>query len=158
MRSISTDGRAALYAAQTSDLWLDLLTIEHSSIGTPIRLVANNQPVTSRSETYLPFPFELALPSTGQESVDFVIDNVTRELVDEIRSIDTPLAIKLERVRVADPDFVEIGPFDFQSRAVEYDVQRMRFRITYEPLLNEPFPYDTYTPIKYPGLFQAVDR
>ncbi len=158
MRSISTDGRAALYAAQTDDVWLDLLTIEHSSIGAPIRLVANTEAVTSRSETYLPFPFELTLPSTAQESVDLLIDNVTRELVDEVRAIDTPLAITLERVRAADPDTVELGPYEFQSRAVEYDVRRMQFRLAYEPLLNEPFPYDTYTPIKYPGLFQATDR
>jgi len=158
VRSISTAGRAALYAAQTDDIWLQLLTIEHSSIGTPIRLAANTEAVVSRGDTYLAFPFEIALPATGQESVELIVDNVSRELIDEVRSIDTPLTITLEVVRAADPDTVEAGPFEFQSRAVEYDVQRMRFTLAYEPLLNEPFPAHSYTPIDYPGLFQAVDR
>lgn len=158
MRSISAAGRAALYAAQTDDIWLQLLTIEHSSLGTPIRLAANTEAVTSRSDTYLAFPFAIALPATGQESVELIVDNVSRELIDEVRSIDTPLTITLEVVRAADPDTVEAGPFEFQSRAVEYDVQRMRFTLAYEPLLNEPFPAYSYTPLDYPGLFQAVDR
>ena len=158
MRTISANGRAALYAAQTDDVWLQLLTIEHASIGTPIRLVANTEAITSRSESYLAFPFEIVLPSTGQESVQLIVDNVSRELIDEVRSIDTPLDITLEVVRAAAPDTVEAGPFEFQSRAVEYDVQSMRFTLAYEPLLQEPFPAYTYTPIDYPGLFQAVDR
>ncbi len=158
MRSISTDGRAALYAAQTDDVWLQLLTIEHADIVTPIRLVNNTEDVVSRGDTYTAFAFDLSLPATAQESVELTVDNVTRELIDEVRTIDTPLTITMEIVRAADPDTVEAGPFEYQSRAVEYDVQRMRFTLAYEPLLNEPFPAHTYTPIDYPGLFQAVDR
>lgn len=158
MRSISTDGRAALYASQTDDVWLQLLTIEHDDIVTPIRLVNNTEDVISRGDTYAAFPFELSLPATAQESVELTVDNVTRELVEEVRSIDTPLTITMEIVRAADPDTVEAGPFEYQSRSVEYDVQRMRFTLAYEPILQEPFPAYTYTPIDYPGLFQAVDR
>ena len=75
-----------------------------------------------------------------------------------MRSIATPLSITLEVVTASDPDTVEAGPFEFQSRAVEYDVQTMRFTLAFEPLLSEPFPAYTYTPLDYPGLFQAVDR
>lgn len=158
MRTISTDGRAALYASQTDDVWLQLLTIEHDDIVTPIRLANNTEDVISRGDTYTAFAFELSLPATAQESVELTVDNVTRELVEEVRSIDTPLTITMEIVRAADPDTVEAGPFEYQSRSVEYDVQRMRFTLAYEPILQEPFPAYTYTPIDYPGLFQAVDR
>lgn len=158
MRTLSTNARAALYAAQSDEVWLQLLTVEHSAIVTPIRIVANTEDIVSRGDTYTAFPFEISIPATSSESVELVVDNVTRDLVDEVRSIDTPLTLTLEVVLASDPDTVEAGPFAFQSRAVEYDVQRMRFTLTYEPLLQEPFPAYVYTPIDYPGLFQAVDR
>lgn len=158
MRSISTAGRAALYAAQSDTAWLQLVTIEHDSIGTPIRLVCNTEDVVSRSETYQAFPFAIHLPATDQMQVELVVDNVTRELVEEVRSIDTPLTVTLEIVLASDPDTIEAGPFSFESRSAEYDVQQMRLTLAYEPLLNEPFPAHSYTPIDYPGLFQAVDR
>lgn len=158
MRTISTNARAALYAAQSDEVWLQLLTVEHDDIATPIRLVCNTEDVVSRGDTYTAFPFEISIPATAQETVELVVDNVTRELIEEVRGIDTPLTLTLEVVLASDPDTVEAGPFAFQSRAVEYDVQRMRFTLAYEPLLQEPFPAYTYTPIEYPGLFQAVDR
>lgn len=158
MRTLSTDTRAALYASATDEIWLQLLTIEHADIGTPIRLVCNTEDIVSRGETYRAFAFELALPASSQDQVQLTVDNVTRELIDEIRTIDTPLTITMEIVRAADPDTVEAGPFEYQSRAVEYSAQLMRFTLAYEPLLTEPFPAHTYTPIDYPGLFQAVDR
>jgi hypothetical protein len=158
MRTISSNARAALYAAQSDEVWLQLLTIEHDDIGAPIRLVDNTEPVTSRGDTYLSFPFMIALPASAQETVELTVDNVSRELIEEVRSIATPLSITLEVVTASDPDTVEAGPFEFQSRAVEYDVQAMRFTLAFEPLLSEPFPAYTYTPLDYPGLFQAVDR
>lgn len=158
MRTLSTNARAALYAAQSDEVWLQLLTVEHSAIATPIRIVANTENIVSRGETYTAFPFQISLPATSAESVELVVDNVTRELIEEVRGIDTPLTLTLEVVLASAPDTVEAGPFAFQSRAVEYDVQRMRFTLAYEPLLQEPFPAYTYTPLDYPGLFQAVDR
>lgn len=158
MRTLSTNARAALYASQSDEVWLQLLTITHADIATPIRLVSNTENITSNGETFVAFPFELSLPGTDQESVELAVDNVSRELIEEVRSIATPLGLSLEIVLASAPDTVEAGPFDFQSRAVEYNGQRMRFTLAYEPLLNEPFPYATYTPIDYPGLFQAVDR
>lgn len=158
MRTLSTNARAALYASQSDEVWLQLLTIEHDDIGIPIRLVANTEDIVSDGNTFTAFPFELAIPATAQESVELIVDNVTRELIEEVRAIDTPLDITLEIVLASDPDTVEAGPFVFQSRSVEYDVSRMRFTLAYEPILNEPFPAYDYTPIDYPGLFQAVDQ
>jgi hypothetical protein len=158
VRTLSTNARAALYAAQSDEVWLQLLTVEHSAIVTPIRIVANTENVVSRGDTYTAFPFEISIPATMAESVELVVDNVSRELIEEVRGIDTPLTLTLEVVLASDPDTVEAGPFAFQSRTVEYDVQRMRFTLAYEPLLSEPFPAYTYTPLDYPGLFQAVDR
>lgn len=158
MRTITTEGRAALYAAQSDEAWLQLVTIDHESIGAPIRLVCNTENVISRGETYQAFPFAINLPATDQMQVDLVVDNVTLELVDEVRSIDTPLTITLEVVLASAPDTVEAGPFSFESRSAEYDVRQMRLTLAYEPILNLPFPAYTYTPLDYPGLFQSVDR
>lgn len=157
-RTLSANARAALYAAASDEVWLQLITIEHASIGTPIRLVNNTEDIVSGGETFTAFAFELLLPATDAMQVELVVDNVTRELITEVRSIDTPLDITLEIVLASDPDTVEAGPFVFQSRAVEYDVQRLRLTLAYEPLLQEPFPAGEYTPLDYPGLFQAVDR
>jgi hypothetical protein len=158
MTQISDEARAALYAAHTDAVILRLLTIDHDSLGAPIRLVRNTENITSRGNVYTAFAFDIDIPAADQNQIELVVDNVTRELLDEVEAIDTPLEITLEIVLAHTPDTVEDGPYTFESRAAEYDAQRLRFTLAYEPILNERFPGDSYTPTSYPGMYQAVDR
>lgn len=161
MRTLSSNARAALYAAQTAEVFLQLLTIEHDDLVAPIRLVDNTEAIVSAGETFDPFPFRIVLPAetdTELPTVELVVDNVSRELLEEVRSISTPFTVTLEIVLASDPDTVEAGPFLFESRSASYDVQTLRFELGAETFMTEPFPADIYTPTTYPGLFEGVDR
>lgn len=160
-RTVSAAAREALYGAQTAEVFLHLLVIDHADLVAPIRLVNNTENIVSAGNTYTAFPFEVNLPPDQEGElprVQLVVDNVTQLLVEEVRSISSPFTVSLSVVMASAPDTVEAGPFEFEAKSAEYDVQRMVFTLAYESLLQEPFPYLSYTPSNYPGLFQAVDR
>lgn len=160
-RTLSAAAEAALYGPQTGEVFLHLLEIDHADLVAPIRLVDNTEDVVSNGNTYTAFPFAVSLPPDQEGElprVQLVIDNVTQLLIAEVRSISSPFTVSLSVIMASDPDTVEAGPWAFEAKSAEYDVQRMTCTLAYESLLQEPFPYLLYTPGNYPGLFQAVDR
>lgn len=161
MRTISAAARAALYAPQTSQVFLNLLEISHDEMVTPIRLVDNNEDVVSGGNTYTAFPIVVQRPPDQEGTlprVQLTVTNVTREFIDEVRSIASPFTITISVVMASSPDTVESGPYEFESLSCEYDAQNITFTLGYEALMQEPFPYQIYDPTNYPGLFQAVDE
>lgn len=157
-RALSSAARASLYEQASDEVWLELVTIDHEDLSSPIRLVGNSEDVVSNGETFTACAFPpIPLPSDGQD-VTFIVDGVSQTILAAVRSIVTPITITLEVVLASDPDTVEAGPFQFQSRKFVFKAGTIEFSLAYEPLLQEPFPAFTYTPIDYPGLFNAVDR
>lgn len=160
MRTVSSNARAALYAAQTSEVLLQLLTIDHADLGAPLRLVNNTEAIVSDGETFQPFPFSLVLPAESDSelpTVELVVDNVSRELLEEVRAISTPFTLTIEIVLASSPDTVEAS-YNLESRSATYDAMSIRFQLGAEAFMAEPFPTDIYTPTTNPGLFEAVDR
>lgn len=158
-RDVSATARAALYAPQTSEVLLTLLTIDHDDMPSPVRFVDNLEDVTSRGDTYTAFPFRAVLPADVEgelPQVEVVVDNVTRELVAEIRSIATPASVTLEIILASDPDTVEAGPWHLEVVAATYTATEIRLTLTAEALMSEPYPVGLFTPTRFPMLFQAV--
>ena len=119
-------------------------------------MVNNTVDIVSQGETYIAYPFEIALPDEDAESVARVtlrIDNVDREIVKSLRSISSPLSVGLEVVMAASPDTVEAGPFNMTLVSAEYDALTVTGELAFEDVLNEPFPGHAYVPSDYPGLF-----
>lgn len=157
-RALSSTARSALYEQTTDEVWLELVTIDHDDLSSSIRLVGNSEDIVSNGNTFTACGFPpIPLPSDGNDVV-FVVENVSQTILQAVRSIVTPLTLTLEIVLASDPDTVEAGPFEFQSRKFTFNQRTIEFSLSYEPLLSEPFPAYTYTPIDYPGLFNAVDR
>lgn len=157
-RALSSGARAALYEQTSDEIWLELITIDHDDLATPIRLVGNSEDVVSNGNTFTACGFPpVPLPSDGQD-VTLIVENVSQTILTAVRSIVTPIDITLEVVLASDPDTVEAGPFEFQSRKFVFSARTIEFSLMFEPLLSEPFPASSYTPIDYPGLFNAVDR
>jgi hypothetical protein len=155
MRSLTAATQAALNASETGEVFLVLLTIAHPDMTTK-RFVNNTVSVTSRGNVFDPYPFDAALPDdTDDEPMRaiLVIDNVDRALVEAIRSITTPPTITIEIVRAAAPDTVEASAKDCILRNVTYNQLVIQGDLSYEDLLNEPFPRYHYTPNLFPGLF-----
>lgn len=150
---------ADLYAPQTSECWLKLLTIEHEDLDAPIRLVSDHQDLVSRGNTYMKFAFDFA-PPVDQEGelprVSIVIDNVSQLLVDLLRQdTRTAPALTLEIVALSDPDVV-LSSWTFDMRQVTWNVDTVRADVAYEPLAEEPFPVGDFVPLDFPGLFNAT--
>lgn len=159
--SLSTTGKASIFAASTAEVWLHLLTIDHDDLASPIRLVDNTEAVVSRGNTYTPFGFRPQIPAEVDGSlpkIEIQIDAVDQTIIAQLEELQTPPTITLEVIMASSPDTVERGPWYFTIRSVNYNALTIRSELTYEALTAEPFPYRRFTPTEFPGLFNAVDR
>ncbi|MDH3997702.1 MAG: DUF1833 domain-containing protein [Desulfuromonadales bacterium] len=155
-RNLSLTAREAIYAQQTDQVFLLLLTIDHADLTTPIRVANNNEAIVSRGDNYVAYPFQINLPPDRDEQISQVtlsIDNVDRQIVQAVRSLGSSPSVSLEVILASDPNYVEAGPFDFSLKSVDYDALTVSGTLGFEDLLNEPFPGDTFSPAEFPGLF-----
>jgi len=107
-------------------------------------------------DLFIAYPFELTLPDDRQGSAPrarLVIDNVSREIAQLIRSINTPPSVAIEVVRIDDTDSVEISLPMFRLRNVTWNVLSVSGDLTIDEIEREPFPQRRFTPAEYPGLF-----
>lgn len=154
-RDVSLSARQALYAQETGEVFLLLLTIDHTSLAAPIRVVNNTVDVISRGLTFLAFPFEITLPDDDAETLSgarLTISNVDRQIVQAVRSISGAPSVLLEVIMASAPDTVEAGPFDFTLRQAQYDAQSVSGALVFEDILNMAIPAHTMTPQLFPGL------
>ena len=155
-RSISASSRQALYAPESGEAFLVLLTLSHTSLPQPIRVTSDAVTTTSRGNSFMPFPFDLVLPDDQENRsprARLVIDNVDRQIVQAVRSLSTAPTALIEIVRAASPDTVEAQFVDFKLTNVTYDALRVEGDLTLEDFTAEPFPSAIFSPSLFPGLF-----
>lgn len=156
MRPLSSVARRALFAQETDQVFLLLLTIAHPSLTASIRCVDNTEDIVSRGETYIAFPFEITLPDERDETpprMRLRIDNVDRSIVQAVRTIQSPPTITLEVVLAASPSTIEARFDGFQLRQTTYDALTVEGDLEAEAVLSEPFPAGSFIPSDFPGLF-----
>ncbi len=155
-RGLSATATAALNAAQTKEVLLCLITLDHDGLANPIRLVNDVADITSRGEVYTACDFDLKLPQESGDrlpSTTAQIANVDRALTASLRGLTTPGTVALEVILASSPDTVEAGPYRFRTETMEFDVDKVTFRLAYEDFLNEAFPKDQISPSDFPGVF-----
>jgi hypothetical protein len=155
-RKVSSLTRQALYAAETGEAFLILLTLNHASLSQPIRVTSDAVTTTSRGNDFVPFPFDLTLPDDQDNRsprARLVIDNVDRQIVEAVRGLSSAPSALIEIIRAAAPDTVEAQFVDFKLTNVSYDAQRVEGFLTIEDFTAEPFPSATFSPGLFPGLF-----
>lgn len=153
-RSISSAFREAAYGGQTKEVFLVLLALTHADLVTPIRVALNNEDVVSNGNTYQACALELILPSERDKeppTARIRIDNVDRAIVNAIRSIADSPTVTIRLVLASDPDAVEIEWANFSLSDVSYDALVVEGTLSYEPILNEPFPADSFLPNVFKG-------
>lgn len=144
------------FAADTDDVWLVLVTIDHADLSVPIRVVNNTQDVTSRGDTFTAFPFDVSLPDAREDApprARLVIDNVSREIAQAIRTVTGAPSVTLEVIRAADPDTVEMSMPNFTLRNVRWDAAKVQGDLVLEDFTAEPYPAGIFSPASFPGLF-----
>ncbi len=155
-RILSEQARQSLYAPETEDIFLILLTISHEGMSGPVRVTSDAVDTVSRGNSFVPFPFDLVLPDDQENRsprARLVIDNIDRQIVQALRDIATAPAVLIEIVRAADPDVVEARFVDFRLTNVSYDAFRVEGDLTIEDFTSEPFPAAIFSPNLFPGLF-----
>lgn len=155
-RSVSAGFKEAVFAQETGEVFLILVTITHTDLPDPIRVVNNSENINSRGQTFIAYPFEITLPTdteNGNPRATLKIDNVDREIVRAVRTIQTAPTVTLEIVMASDPDVVEIEFPDFQLQDVNYNSLTVEGTLGLEQFLAEPFPGDLFSPANFPGLF-----
>lgn len=148
--------KAAL-APETGEIFLMLVTLNHESFEEPIRLVNNLEDINSRGKTYVAFPFDLAMPPDDGETlpvVQLTAQNATLELIDELRSIQSQMSLRIELILASSPDYVEALIDDMRVASVQYDKTAIQMTCTVDDLLNTSFPGERYLPSNFPGLFR----
>lgn len=156
MRSLSSATISALFASETDEVFLVLITITHDDLVETIRVTSDAVDTVSNGNTFYAYPFDIQLPSDEENSpprASLVIDNVSREIADSLRSISTPASFKMEVIRAADPDTIEASWDNFELKKIHGDVFQIAGELTIEDVITEPFPGDSFTPSKFRGLF-----
>jgi hypothetical protein len=159
-RTLSMRALAALYAQETGEAVITLLTITHPSMAAPIRVCSEvlpgSVPLVSNGNQFLSWPFDVQLPLDAQNempTVKLAIDNVLGEIVPAIRSLPSPPDILMQLVLAATPNNVE-AEWTLQLMQVDYNASTVNGTLSYQDVLSEPYPKDSVTPDKFPGIFR----
>lgn len=166
MRNVSLNFRQALFAQESGEVVIFLVTITHPSLGAPIYL--SSDPTTrqstdplvygtvSRSTTFLYADIEVSLPDEQDRAAPackMIIPNVTRDLIPLARSVSTPPSALVELVLASAPDTVEMSWPQLQMTNLNYDALSLTFDLTMDALVTEPIPAGTFAPSYFPALF-----
>ena len=156
-RTVSLAAMQAIMANETEKVFLVLLDIEHEDLVGPIRLVDNTVDIVSETNTYTAFPFTARMPNDDEDrepTAELVVANVTREIIDELRSISSPLNITMKVVLADSPSVIEWGPVEMDVHSAMYDADAIVLQLGMQAMTREPFPYWSFTPANFPGLFK----
>jgi hypothetical protein len=120
-----------LLSQESEDPFLTLFTFTHPSFPLPVRMVNNLEDIISRGDTYKAFPIKVTLPVDDGESlreVSIEMDNVSLELLDEIRAVTTPIEVKLEMILASIPNDVQFSLEELKIGNVQYASQTISAR------------------------------
>jgi hypothetical protein len=153
--NVSQELLAQLFGQVSDDPFMMFFTITHPDFS-PIYLVNNTVDQISRGITFQAFPMTVRLPtddgeSTREVAIDF--DNVSLELIDELRTVTTPMDVKIEMILASDLDTVQLSLEELKLRSVVYDKQKVSAKLYMDSFLNVEMTSEKYTPTLYPGLF-----
>jgi len=152
-------------APQSTDVLCILVTIEHDDLSETLYFVqdevrpetsGDNAGITSNGNFHIAFPFRITLPNDRDQEVPrstLRIDNVSREIIDSIRSISSSPTISINIARQSDPDTIERGPIVMTLEDVIYNAIVIQGNLGAELFLDTQYPYQKFTPNTAPGLF-----
>lgn len=153
---LSTTARQAMFAQETGEAFLVLLAIDHPDLIAQLLFVNNNVNVVSTGGEHIAYPFDVQLPDSDEER-DIIarlsIDNVSREIAQVIRSLDTPPTVGITIVRASDPNWPEVELPGMLLRDVTWDALQLSGELSLSDITAEPYPAWVFDPGRFPALF-----
>uniref|UniRef100_UPI003BA98BB0 DUF1833 family protein n=1 Tax=Stappia sp. TaxID=1870903 RepID=UPI003BA98BB0 len=146
---------SAANAAQTDEVFLVLLEIDHPQLTEPVRLVSNTEDVVSNGDTYVGFPFEISLFNEDDQTprAQIRVQNVDRRIGEVVRSLRSVASVAVSVVLASDPDTIELDWIQAELRDVEGDAISVSATIAGQDYTTEPWPVTRATSDILPGLF-----
>lgn len=165
MTEVSDDYKVEFYKQETDTVFTVLLTFSSDELTDDILIASDNATllptadvygVLSNSLEYIYAPFEITLPvddKNGSISSKLIIDNIDQTIIGHLRSISSPVNVKIQIVLSSDPNYVERSYEGFTLSSVQYDAFTIEGNLTIDYWDLEPFPSGRFTPSGFPGLF-----
>lgn len=167
MRSLSLTARQALYAEETDEVGVVLVTITHPDLPEVIRLSSDpterltTEPLTygtrSQGQTYQFVLMSALVPSDPQDGhgkASLVFENVDADMAAVIRSILTPATVDMFVVLASAPDDIEAEYLGLYGVKGSYTDETVTLDISREPMTSKGFPSGRMTRARCPGLFR----
>lgn len=156
-RTLPTSVITAVNSQTTTNVFLVLLEISHSAIGT-FYLVNNTENIISGATTYLAFPFSVTLPPDDPElqvRARLTLSHVTSELniLRTLAGQRERVSFSLKVIEASDPTVVLQSISGLVAASVSYNASAMDIDLTIDNFLTEPFPSATFSPSTFPGIF-----
>jgi hypothetical protein len=145
----------AMLAQSTSEVFLELLTIDHADLAEPIRLCNNAVDVISNGETYSAFPFYAELPADEEDReprCTLTVSNVDRTIVEAVRGLVGRPTFVIAVVTASEPDTFQFDPHPFDVLSVRGDAQTLVFEMVFSEFVQEVFPKFAFSPVHFPSL------
>lgn len=154
MSTLSTDVKKQLFAQESDDPFLTLVTLSNPAFIQ--RLVNNSKDISSRGFTYTAFPMKITLPvDDGETARGFTIafDNTSLALITALRTVTGDIGVTIEMVLASMPDVVQLSFDGLSLDTVTYDASTLTATIIMDNFLTVAMTSELYTPSIYPGLF-----
>lgn len=106
MRSITLAYRKHTESILSDEVDLCFLTITHSTLAEPIRVVWDTKDFIYNGFTFIGFPFEITILSDDENppTARLSIQNIDPRIVDALRGLSSPLRLKIELLHSSDFD------------------------------------------------------
>lgn len=155
-RTVSLPALQAMLAQQTSEVMIELLEINHEDLDAPLRFCNDAKPVISNGHTYEPWPFQAVLPTDDPDlepRASIQISNVDLSVTIALDQLPSRPKLTIAVVTLTDPDTYEYGPMTFDVADQRGDAQTITLDLVLQDLDQEPFPWMSFTPNRFPALF-----
>jgi hypothetical protein len=153
---LSDELKQQLYGQVSDDPFLALFTLTHPNFTAPFRFVNNADDITSNGLDFISYPVKVVLPPDDNESarqVKIQFDNVSLDLITELRKITTPITCKVEMVLASNPDFVQYSLEDLKLKNIQYNASNISATLVMDDFLGVELTSEKYNPSNFPGIF-----
>jgi hypothetical protein len=154
--ALSPELVAQLFAQESDDPFLTLVTLSHDSFADDVRLVNNSVPIISRDKEFIPFPMRIRFPvDDGETAREFSIefDNVSLDLIAGLRTVTDEIHVKIEMILASMPNVVQIEVDELKIATVGYNKSTVQAKIILDNFLNTEMTSERYSPSNFPGLY-----
>ena len=144
-------------AQNSAEVFIPLLRIEHPSLPAPILLASNTETVHRTDGDYLPYPFQINLPTQSDEEIPQVtltVDNTDLSVNNAIRTLVGEPSVTFMVVLASSPNIEEAGPFAMKLASAQATAETITGTLGQEQdIFGQQVPGQQYMPESSPGLF-----